>query len=201
MDQTGQYSQEFINQLNNTPQKSGFNFGNKAKLPLVIAGLAIVTLVVVIIGWLLVSSRPNLSRLLEQLVSQTEATKKLSTDYHKKLSSTTLRETNATLQATLTNLSRDVNNHRQTLATKKDQVDKPKPVSLKAVEDRLQMAILNENLDRKFSSELRFQIDQTMILMQQAYKATSNPDLKKLLDDNYKNLQTLQEEIKKLNLN
>lgn len=200
MNQSGGYSREFIEQLNNAPRRSRLNFGKQPKIIWVIVGLALTTIVVLIAMAIFNNLKPNLSGLAGQLIARTNATKKLSTDYHRHLNSTSLRATNATMQATLTQLANDATEYRKSLITNKKDSSKITPLKLTNVEKQLDTAILNENLDRKFSSEIRYQLNQIAILMQQLNRATKDQEFKQTLEKNYQNLQDINNQIKNIQL-
>lgn len=197
MDQS-QYSQDFIDQLNNNTKKSKFKFNKLGRLQLIIIGLAILTAIVLIAGAAFSQGRPNLRRSLAQIVSQAESTNQLTVAYHKRLTSTQLREINTTLQATLTNLASKTNTYLQQNSDKKNKLV-PAKVNLDNVKKQLDEAILNENLDRKFNSEIRYQIDQILLSLRQANRSTDNPEIKDMLSKNYDDLILIQTRLKNIN--
>ena len=197
MDGNGSYSQEFISQLNNTPHSPV----PKNKLILLIgSGVVLLILLFAVLGSALTSGKSKVG--VYQVVSLTREIESLSTNYHKKLSSTSLRALNSSMIVYLANFNRDMTTY-YTANVSKDQANKDKNTKyadLSNVAAVLDQAELINNVDRNYVIQINYQLTITLGKLEQLLKLAKNPALRQVIEQSLTDLTSVQEQFKNLTL-
>jgi hypothetical protein len=112
------------------------------------------------------------------------------------LKSSALRSTNSNLRIFLTNTNRDIATPLLAAEVDLEKLDKnvtaAETTRSEATTARLDDARLNAIYDRTYAREMAFELAALLSLMQQVYNGTSDPALRKYLDEVYKNLEPTQ---------
>lgn len=195
---TPQLSVDYLNQIAPKPQKGPSIFSNKPVLAGLI-GLGVIILIIVI-GVVANLSAGNVApteRLAARLVSIKDTADKSKDN----IKSSQLRKINSDLSIYLINTIRDItpilaqNNVNITKLPKRATLAESNQKLLATLED----ARLNVRFDRVYANEMATQLENTVILMRQIHKSTSNSSLKTFLSDAIDSLNQIQQEFANFN--
>lgn len=132
---------------------------------------------------------------VQHLSARLTATQTVVTAAQGNLKSSKLRSVNSNLNLFLTNTNRDIlvplnAMHVDTTKLSKSIVTSESTTALSA---RLEDARLNATFDSTYAREMAYQLGNTMTLMNQIYKSTSNAELKVFLKSAYTSLALTQQ--------
>lgn len=187
-------SPDYLDQIAPQPRKR-FNLSKKQLLIVAIAGGALLLAIILIIaGSFMSNSKPT-----EVLAARLQTTSEIVNDASTKIKSTSLRALNSNLKIYLTNTLRDI---KAPLASSHVDIDKLNSDVLTAESGdtmlaTLEDARLNAKYDRIYASEMSYQLDTIVNLMQQIYNGTNNKQLKSFLQNAYQNLEPTQQQFAK----
>lgn len=193
--ENGSYSQEFINQLHNTPKTKQIN---RKTMLIVIAGLVSLFLGLMLI---LLLTKPQSSVSLNQILSLSNALEKVSKDYHTRLSDNNLRAINSSLSLSLTNFNRDASNFYLKTASK-SQIENSRKhkIDLSRLLQKLDRAELNSRLDRAYAIELSYQLGIINAQQTKLLHNSKQQDLRAILSQSLNDLDNISKQLKLLNL-
>lgn len=189
--QTNQsYSEQFMKELQTNPalkqKKETFWF--------ILIG-ALIVLLAVSAYLFITNSKPNLEANLNNLNQKVTTLMSISNSQHKNLDSSSLRSANTNLQLALTGYKRDVQKY-----LKADQKAPTENLELKELETRLNDAKLNALLDRSFTTEVTYLIDQILNLTKEIYRVSDSETLTKVLEKNFNDLQLIKTQFEEVKL-
>lgn len=168
------------------------NFFSKKIVIIGLIGAALLAVILIIIGS---SSSGSDIKPSEKLYAKLKTTQAVEESAIKSIKNSDLRAINADLKSFLTDTLRDIETPlakvgspiksitKQTLASEANQ----------AMVDKLENARLNAVFDRIYPSEMAYQLDTILTLMNKILKTTSSKDMKTFLTEAIKNLTTIQE--------
>lgn len=191
--QPPQYSIDYLNQIApQTPRKQP----NKL-FAIIGIGAILLVLVIVMIGFAQLGSAPskNLQTLATRLTSIQDIAEKSRTN----IKSNQLRGTNSSLVLFLTNANRDIaaplaKNGVDVKKLDKSIVAKDKASSDK-VRARLEDARLNALFDRTYAREMSYQLNTTLLLMDEIEKSTNSKSLDAFLTTTKGNLEPIKTQL------
>lgn len=188
------YSQDFINQLHNTPSQPI----NKNKLLLIIGGGVLALALLIFIASILFTGKPQVR--LYQVLANTRGLEKIANDYHTKLNNNGLRAANSSLRVSLANFNRDATKIYETNVEKSQRdADARKKLDLTIITNKLDQAELNSRLDRTYVIEISYQLD-VIAANQRQISSRVPTKLKAVFDQSLKDIETIQSQLKSLTL-
>ncbi len=190
------YSQEFIRQINNAPEKQPIN----TKF-LIIGGVLLVALIAIVL--LIMSAGASKPISVTKVLARTRSVEKITKDYHKLIDDTTLRSLNSSLTITLTNFNRDGETYYKATATKEQlkQEAKSRDADLSEVTKALDTAELNNRFDRHYVIQMSYQIDLIIAEQEKLLARSENKDLITTLNQSLEDLRLIQTQLKELSIN
>ena len=190
------YSQEFIQQLNNAPAKQPIN----TKF-LLIGGGALVALIIIVL-MIMTANAPKKAN-ITSVLARTRSVAKVANDYHKLLKDTGLRSLNSSLSVALANFNRDAESYYQANAPKEQAKKglKNLGVDLSKTTEFLDGAELNNKLDRNYAIQIAYQLDLVIVEQEKLLSQTRGENLTKILTQGLKDLKQIQTGFKELTLN
>lgn len=190
------YAQEFIHQINNTPNKQPIN-----KKFLLIGGIALVILVIAVL-MLIISSAPKPIN-IRGVLGRTTAVEKMTTTYHKLIDDSGLRGLNSSLSVSLANFNREAETYYQNTTTKEQikKAGKLRETDLAAVTELLNDSELNNKLDRNYAIQMSYQINLIIMEQEELLGQSTNKNLSALLSQSLEDLKQIQTQFKELTLN
>lgn len=183
---------DYLNQIApQAPKKPMFSFGLKQ---VIMIGGALVILVIILAIIVNVFAGGKTDP-VQHLSARLTATQTVVTAAQGNLKSSKLRSVNSNLNLFLTNTNRDIlvplnAMHVDTTKLSKSIVTSESTTALSA---RLEDARLNATFDSTYAREMAYQLGNTMTLMNQIYKSTSNAELKVFLKSAYTSLTPTQQ--------
>ena len=190
-----QYSIDYLNQIAPQAPKKGLS----GKLPLIFVILGILALLTIIL--VLFSSLGGNGQAPERLAARLQATSTIVSDSQATIKSSQLRSLNSNLDIYLTNTNRDL--AEPLLADNIDVVQLSESIlaqeSSTEISETLEDARLNANFDPTYAREMAFQLETTMLLMQEVFDSTKNAALRDVLTSAYENLVPIQEQFAAFN--
>jgi hypothetical protein len=198
-DQNQTFSIDYLNQIA-PKQNNKLSLFNNKKILLVIIGLALIV-VVSIISIVINSVSDSAKKPYYQLGLRLKSTQTISQTIQSELKSTSLRTTNSSLELYLANINRDIttplkNNNIALGNANNTLVSQENGKTLLA---KLEDARLNAILDRTYASEMAYQLDTILVLMQQIYTNTKSASMKSFLSTSYANLSPIQKQFANYN--
>ncbi len=189
--QTNQsYSEQFMKELQTTPAQKQ----KKETFWFILIG-ALVVLLAVSAYLLLTNLKPDLNANLNNLNRKVTTLLNVSSSQHSNLDSSSLRSANTNLQLSLTGYKRDVQKYLEA-----DRKAPTENLELKELETRLNDAKLNSLLDRSFSTEVIYLIDQILNLTDEIYLASDSEALTTVLKKNYNDLKLIRAQFEEVKL-
>lgn len=184
-------SPDYLDQIAPKPTK---RLNLSPKQWLIFGGLGF--LIIVVIGIIIIGNSVNNTRPTETLAARLQSTSKIVDDASSKIKSSSLRALNSNLKIYLTNTIRDI---KEPLSKNKVNINKLSPDIVKAesgdkILSVLEDARLNNKYDRIYASEMAYQLNTIMALMEQIYKGSGGHDLKAFLEGAYGNLKPTQQQ-------
>ena len=192
--QPPQYSVDYLNQIATPQQNTGVPKNMKL---IIIIGLVllIASFIIIVMGILGSKEEPTSADLAIRL----ETLEMVSRDTHENLSSGDLRSINSNLTLALTNASRDMNTflgEDVAKAVQKQAKENPEGAELtKTFSD----ADLNAVISRTYPREMTYQLDVTLLLLQDLYNESSNAKYKEFLSKTYNDLEPIKESLEAFN--
>lgn len=182
---------DYLNQISpQAPKKPKFSFGIKQIIMIGAVLIVLVIILAVIVNGIASSGQAPLERLSARLT----ATQTVATSAQRNLKSSELRSLNSNLKLYLTNTNRDIAAPLLLAGVDGTKLDTTilAAESTAALSARLEDARLNGVFDRTYAREMTYKLGQTMTLMDQIYKSTSNIKLKTFLQSAYSSLKPTQ---------
>lgn len=174
-----QYSIDYLNQIAAPEKKPGLS--SKLFMIIVIGGV----LLAAIVGILLISKAGGTSPTtdLTSLAARLSSLQKVSSKAQTSIQSGKLQTVNSTLSLALTGANRDIATPLKNNNVIMEKADKTLVAaeSLEVVSKKLEDARLNVKYDSVYSSEMKYQLDLTISLMDKIYKQTKSESLKTYL--------------------
>ncbi|MGI6612235.1 MAG: hypothetical protein ACOX0Z_01505 [Candidatus Nanosyncoccaceae bacterium] len=189
------YSQEFIRQLNNAPEKKPIS------IKLLLIGGALLALALII--FVIISANAPKPINIRQVLARTRSMEKITKHYHNMIDDTTLRSLNSSLSVTLTNFNRDGEAYYQA-NTPKNQIKKEaksRDANLSEVTQAFDLAELNNRLDRTYVIQVSYQIDLIITEQEKLLDRTKGEKLRTLLTQGINDLEQIKTQLKELTLN
>lgn len=184
-----EYSIDYLNQI--APQAPKKGLSSKARLIVaILGGVTLLTIILMIIAGL---SKPHTDD-TQHLAARLQSSQKIVDTAQSNLHSSQLRGLNSNLSIYLTNANRDIatplkNNGVNPAKLNKSIVTQENGAAITATLDD---ARLNAVYDRTYAREMTYQLETTMVLMQQIYRSTKSSSLKTFLQTEYDNLTPIQ---------
>ena len=190
-----QYSIDYLNQIAPQAPKKGLS----GKLPLIFVILGILTLLTIIL--VLLTNIGSNGQAPERLAARLQSTSTIVSDSQATIKSSQLRSLNSNLDIYLTNTNRDLTEPLLTDDIDVTELDETLLAQESGAEisETLEDARLNANFDPTYAREMAFQLETTMLLMQEIFTDTQNAALRDVLSSAYKNLAPIQEEFAAFN--
>ena len=126
------------------------------------------------------------------LLARLQKLHSISKDYHKKISSSALQDTNSSLSAVLTTANRGI---KTPLADYEINADKLKGIASLDPSDKLRAtldeAYLNYRLNETYIREMSYQLEETIIMMKTLRKGTKSKNMKEFLEKTIADFENL----------
>jgi len=195
--QPQQYSIDYLNQIAPQPKKPGLN----RRLFLVIIGGGLVLVLIVGVLTLFSSGSNGPTQKMETLAARLKTLQTISDNAQPNIKSNSLRSTNSTLDILLTNANRDI-----ITPLSKNNIDiKNIDKSITATENgsalsqKLSDAKLNAVFDRTYASEMNYQLNTVLVLMQDIYTRVNSKSMKDFINTTTTNLQPIEKQFDNFN--
>lgn len=192
---SGNYSQEFIEQLNKPDKSSGLS----KPMKIVLIALGVISFIVLILFLINIISKNSESTLTHSLQTNLEYELKIIEEYHPKLENTNLRSANSSLKIVLTNFNRDLKKFDKIVPDPKAKTN-TNTVSDDKLSASLNNALLNAMLDRTYIQEMKFEIEKIMISTNKLYNKSNSRNLKDALKTNYDSLKAIRDQLEAMRL-
>lgn len=184
-----EYSIDYLNQIAPQAPKKGLS----PKLRIIVLALGGVTLLTIILMIIAGLNAPRTDD-AQHLAARLQSTQKIVDAAQSNLHSSQLRSLNVNLNIYLSNANRDIaaplkNNGINPAKLNKSIVARENGATITATLDD---ARLNAVYDRTYAREMTYQLETTMVLMQQIYRSTKSTSLKTFLQTEYDNLTPIQ---------
>lgn len=178
-DSGSQYNVDYLNQISVTPTAKSF-FSKKQLI--ILGGLGVLVIIALIASFAFTSKPKTLSRVAVRLTtSQT-----IVDDAQKKLKDSSLRGLNSSLSIYIKNATRDLASvYSVPKDATKSTVSADNTTELVA---KLEDARLNAVFDRVYAREIAYHLQVTINLLNQAYKGTSNEEIRSYITTTLDNL-------------
>lgn len=160
-------------------------------------GLLVLAVGVLMAFMLSNSSAPNISTLSQQVVLRTKTLSETTKESQKNIKNQSLSTANSSLTIQLSSISTNLAKSFADAGVSTEKVS-PEIVAAESNEEllkKLEDARLSGTFDRVYSRELSYQLQMTLTLMNDIHARTNNADLKKQLEESYKNIEPLQKQI------
>ena len=185
-----QYSIDYLNQIAPKPPKKGMA-PNMKWIVFGLGGAIIVTIILVIVAGLTdgVDKTQTLAARLQTTTSIAELARP-------NIKSSQLRSLNSSLIILLANTNRDIAKPLAAQGVKTSKLDENiiAAESGEKILSNLEEARLNAVYDRTYAREMAYQLERTLLLMQEMFEGTKNQAMKQLLEDSYNSLAPLQKQ-------
>lgn len=200
------YSDQFIRQLNNSPEqnKSSFNF----KILLWLVGGGLVLILVLLAAVLLTAPAKDSDRELSAaLLYRVNTLEAVSRNYRGRLRNSDLVSQNLTTQQFLSVFKKDLSNHYKNLDSQAKKAAgksyRSIPISPSKTDEtleKLEKAKIRDVLDREYLFETKRLLQQIISLSDKISKQTKSAKLKKIFDERLPEIKTSLEELNKISL-
>lgn len=184
-----EYSIDYLNQI--APQAPKKGLSSKLRIiVLALGGITLLTIILMIVAGLTSPRTDDTQRLAARL----QSTQKIVDTAQSNLHSSQLRSLNINLSIYLANANRGIatplkNNGINPAKLNKSIVTQENGAAITATLDD---ARLNAVYDHTYAREMTYQLETTMVLMQQIYRSTKSTSLKTFLQAEYDNLTPIQ---------
>lgn len=188
-----QYSIDYLNQIAPQQKKPGLN--NRMFFFIIGGGLALALIIGALTLFSSGSSGPT--QKMETLAARIKTLQTISDNAQVNIKSNSLRSTNSTLDILLTNAYRDI----ATPLTKNNIDIKNLDKNITAAENgaaltqKLADAKLNAVFDRTYASEMNYQLNTVLVLMQDIYTRVNSKSMKDFITTTTTNLQPIEKEL------
>ncbi len=169
-------------------------------LPKILIGLAALAILIIIVGLLTSGGGGTSERSqVEQIQLRSSNLIKTITTYNKSLKSSSLRSSGQSLSNVLTETNRELTNILKSDYAATDESDTTLSATtktseqnyIKKVNETLETARLNANLDRTYARQMALEVSLLSSLESSLLEKTSNTSLKNILNTSLKNLSSL----------
>ena len=185
-----QYSIDYLNQIAPKPPKKGMA-PNMKWIVFGLGGAIIVTIILVIVAGLTDSVDKT-----QTLAARLQTTTSIAELARPNIKSSQLRSLNSSLIILLANTNRDIAKPLAAQGVKTSKLDENiiAAESGEKILSNLEEARLNAVYDRTYAREMAYQLERTLLLMQEMFEGTKNQAMKQLLEDSYNSLAPLQKQ-------
>lgn len=183
---------DYLNQISTPPPKQGFE--KKTKI-IVAALLAFGIVSIAVISLFAQNNSPKTTP--SQVAARIQKLLTVSQKYDKQIQSSKLQVASSSLVSILTTADAKISDPLQTVGIdyKKQKKDIGKLESSDELNQKLEDAFLNSQLDLTYAHEMNVQITDTIAMMQRLYKSTQSKSMKEYLNKTAGDLDNIQKQL------
>lgn len=183
---------DYLNEISAPPPPTGFD--KKTKLILIICGvIGVLSLAFIFFQ---AANRSNSGPSPLGLAARLHKLHDLSSTYGSKLRSTPLQDANSSLTAILTTANQSIAAPLQAqgidISSSRQQTEIAALDPSDELKEEFDEAFLNANLDTVYGREMKFQIEDTLVMMERMLETTRSESMKEFLETTIPNIESLQ---------
>jgi predicted outer membrane protein len=185
---------DYLNQIS-THKNRGTGFSKKQLF--LLGGLLMLAVGALMAFMLSNKSAPNINALSQQIVLRTKSLSEVAKESQKNIKNQSLSTANSGLTIQLSSSSTSLAKTFTDLGVKTEKAS-PEITAAESNEEllkKLEDARLSGTFDRVYSREMSYNLQMTLSLINDIHARTNNADLKKQLEESYKNIEPLQKQI------